>query len=158
MRQLTAVLAVATMLCLGLGLSGAAPARAMGSGSSADAPQNPDFAAAKEAIAADDYPRAIELLEKVTAAEPQNADAFNLLGYATRENGQFETAITHYQKALSIDPKHLGAHEYIGEAYLKLGRLDKAKEHLDRLDDLCLFGCKEYRTLKAAIAEYEARS
>ena len=37
-----------------------------------------------------------------------------------------------YEKALAIDPKHRGAHEYIGEAYLTLGNLPKAKEHLAR--------------------------
>jgi len=39
-----------------------------------------------------------------------------------------------YEKALALDPRHLGAHEYIGEAYLALDDLAKAKEHLARLD------------------------
>lgn len=160
MRKLLNLLAAAVLclgLGLGLGLTVSGPAMAMGS-SSSDKPMNPDFTAAKEAIEAQDYATAIERLEKVTAAEPENADAFNLLGYATRESGQAEQAIVHYQKALAIDPKHLGAHEYIGQAYLQLGQLDKAKDHLSQLDDLCFFGCKEYRSLEAAVAEYEAKS
>ena len=52
--------------------------------------------------------------------------------------------------ALGIDPKHLGANEYIGEAYLQLDRLPEAEQHLARLDSLCVFGCVEHRTLKAA--------
>lgn len=56
---------------------------------------------------------------------------------------------------LAIDPKHRGAHEYIGEAYLMLGNVAKAREHLARLDRLCTFSCSEYRDLKKAIETYE---
>ncbi len=62
-------------------------------------------------------------------------------------------ALAAYNKALALDPKHRGAHEYIGEAYLQLGRLDKAKVHLDALDKLCFLPCEEYTDLKKA---YEA--
>jgi lipoprotein NlpI len=61
----------------------------------------------------------------------------------------------HYNQALSLDPKHRGAHEYIGEAYLMVKNSAKAKEHLAQLDKLCLFSCQEYTDLKNAIAAYE---
>jgi hypothetical protein len=38
---------------------------------------------------------------------------------------------------LRIDPNHKGAHEYIGQAYLKAGQPDKAAEHLARLEQIC---------------------
>ena len=63
----------------------------------------------------------------------------------------------HYNEALRLDPKHLGAHEYLGEAYLQTGNVDKAKEQLRTLDKLCFFGCKEYTMLKTAVAAYEAK-
>ena len=31
-----------------------------------------------------------------------------------------DKAFVYYEKALSLDPRHKGAHEYIGELYLKL--------------------------------------
>ena len=68
-----------------------------------------------------------------------------------RKNGDPARSIPIYQKALSIDPKHRGAHEYIGEAYLALDNLPKAKEHLGRLDKLCFFPCSEYKDLKKAV-------
>ncbi len=63
----------------------------------------------------------------------------------------------HYNEALRIDPDHRGAHEYLGEAYLMVGNLAKAKEHLSVLDKLCFFPCDEYSDLKKAIADYERK-
>jgi hypothetical protein len=65
-------------------------------------------------------------------------------------------SLQYYNQALSLDPKHIGAHEYIGEAYLMLDRPAEAEQQLARLDSLCIFGCTEYRELKAAIASYKA--
>ena len=63
----------------------------------------------------------------------------------------------HYNEALRLDPRHRGAHEYLGEAYLMVGNLPKAKEHLSALDKLCFFPCSEFAELKKAVAEYEAK-
>jgi hypothetical protein len=64
--------------------------------------------------------------------------------------------LQYYNQALQIDPKHLGAHEYVGEAYLMLDQPQQAEQHLARLDQLCVFGCAEHRELKTAIANYKA--
>ena len=113
------------------------------------------MAAAVQAIDAQQYARAIPMLEDVVTRQPTNADAYNWLAYATRKNGDPARSIAIYQKALGLDPKHLGAHEYIGEAYLALDDLPKAKEHLARLNRLCLFSCEQYRDLKKAVEAYE---
>ena len=57
---------------------------------------------------------------------------------------------------LEIDPKHRGAHEYIGEAYLMVKNLARAEEHLAALDRICLLPCEEYTDLKAKVAAYKA--
>lgn len=119
-------------------------------------PVDPNFAQAKVAIEARNYAAALPLLQQVVARDPQNADAYNLMGYATRKSGDANGSLRYYTTALQIDPKHLGAHEYIGEAYLMLDRPQEAEQHLARLDSLCLFGCSEYRMLKTAIANYKA--
>jgi|RhiMetdeSRZDD1v2_1073273.scaffolds.fasta_scaffold234756_2 tetratricopeptide (TPR) repeat protein len=118
--------------------------------------EDPDYTAAVKAIKANSFATAIPLLEKVTSKDPKNADAYNWLAYAVRRNGDPAKSIPIYEKALALDPKHRGAHEYIGEAYLALDNLPKAKEHLARLDKLCLFPCSEYRDLKKAVEAYEA--
>ncbi len=118
-------------------------------------PEDPDYTAAVKAIKAEKFAAAIPLLEGVVKRDATNADAYNWLAYAVRKNGDPAASIPIYEKALAIDPKHRGAHEYIGEAYLMLGNLAKAREHLARLDSLCFFSCKEYRDLKRAVARFE---
>jgi tetratricopeptide (TPR) repeat protein len=140
----------------------AGPALAAGSGggsgdSTASAPAgDPDWTAAKEAIAAKDYDRAMPLLQQVVAKDPANADAYNYLGYTHGRAGKHDEAIGYYQKALALKADHRGANEYLGELYLKLGDLAKAKERLAVLDSACFFGCTEYDMLKQAVAAYEA--
>jgi tetratricopeptide (TPR) repeat protein len=117
--------------------------------------ETPELAAAVKAIDAHDYRTAIRLLEGVVAKDGKSADAYNWLAYATRQSGDAAKAIPIYQKALALDPKHRGAHEYIGEAYLVLGDLPRAKEHLARLDKLCFLPCSQYSDLKKAVQAYE---
>jgi tetratricopeptide (TPR) repeat protein len=153
----TLVLALAS---LAFGLASPVLAAGGGGGGSSEAtprkPVDPGFTQAKALIEAKRYPEAMPLLQQVVAKDPKNADAYNLMGYATRKSGDPNASLQYYNQALSIDPKHLGAHEYVGEAYLQLGRLPEAEQHLARLDSLCTFGCTEYRMLKAAIADYKA--
>ena len=117
---------------------------------------NADFDLGAEAIKAKSWDEAIKFLQSAARTEPANADVQNLLGYAYRNQKKFELAFRHYGEALRLDPKHRGAHEYIGEAYLQVNDLPKAREHLAALDRICFFGCEEYTDLKKAVAGYEA--
>ena len=150
---------------LGLGLCCAAgPALAAGG---SDAPssnwsaksEDPAVKTAKDAIAAGDYASAQLALKVALASDPGNADLHNLYAYSLRKgaNPDMQLVFKHYNEALRLDPKHRGAQEYIGEAYLMTGNLPKAKEHLAALDRICFFGCAEYDELKKAIAVYEAK-
>ena len=117
---------------------------------------DPNYATAVAAIQAKDYARAIPLLNQVVAKDPRNANAFNYLGYSHRELGQMDQALSFYEKALAIDPNHKGAHEYLGELYLQKGDVKNAEVQLAKLDDICTFGCEEYRDLKRKIAAFKA--
>jgi tetratricopeptide (TPR) repeat protein len=102
---------------------------------------------------------AVKTAKAALASDPGNADLHNLYAYSVRKgaNPDMDLVFKHYQEALRLDPKHRGAQEYIGEAYLMVDNLPKAKEHLAALDKLCFFGCSEYAELKKAIATYEAK-
>ena len=111
-----------------------------------------EFAKAKTAIAQKDWARAQAVLESYVRANPRSADGFNLLGYSLRNQKQYDASLVAYKQALTLDPKHQGAHEYIGIAYVQMGQLDKAKEHLASLEKICSTSCEEYQDLKKAIA------
>ncbi|MGA8399917.1 MAG: tetratricopeptide repeat protein [Stellaceae bacterium] len=86
--------------------------------------------AAQQKVDASDYRGAIPSPTAVVQKDPNNADALNLMGYSLRKTGQADLALQYYNKALSLNPKHLGTNEYLGELYVEKGQMDKAKEHL----------------------------
>ncbi len=123
------------------------------------APRDTALERARDAIAKKDWASAQSVLREAVAREPRNADYHNLYAYASRKapNPDMSLVFKHYNEALTLDPKHRGAHEYIGEAYLMVNNVAKAKEHLAQLDKLCLFSCSEFTDLKNAIAAYETK-
>jgi Flp pilus assembly protein TadD len=119
---------------------------------------DPDYAAGKAAFATWNCNAAIRSLSSAALRDTRNANIENYLGYAYRQSGQLQLALTHYQRALQLDPRHRGAHEYIGEAYLMANNLTKAEEHLAALQRICLIPCEEYEDLKKAVSDYRARA
>ncbi len=117
-----------------------------------------NFKKGKSAVQSEQYETAIQHLLKASYESPKNADVFNLLGFSYRKLGKFDQSFDYYNKALSINPKHRGANEYIGELYLQTNNLAGAEKHLKVLDKVCWFGCAEYDELKEAIAKYKAEN
>lgn len=155
--SLTRPLALAACAALLLAFAPAAARADMGRSSAPSTSRSARYDRAATLVKQRRYAEAVPLLKRVVRAQPRNADAYNLLGFATRKLGHPQDAISYYEKALRIDPGHRGAHEYLGEAYLELGQIDKAREHLAFLDQDCWMGCEELTDLKAAVARYEAR-
>jgi tetratricopeptide (TPR) repeat protein len=116
---------------------------------------DPDFKAGKKALAVEDWNAAIAAFELAALRDPLNADIQNYIGYAYRRLHQLGPAVGHYQQALTLNPRHRGAHEHLGEAYLALGEPAKAEQLLVALENLCLIPCEEYDDLKRAIAAYK---
>ena len=128
-------------------------AHVMGNGTEESPPsQNLDYQAGLEAIKSSDWKKAIANLNVALVAEPTNADLENWLGYAYRHEGRYNDALEHYRAALHLNPKHRGAHEYIGETYLLTGNKAKAREHLATIEKICGKKCDEYLDLQKAIA------
>jgi tetratricopeptide (TPR) repeat protein len=129
----------------------------MGSiGANADWAQiDADFAAGLTALAANDWNGAVTALTAAALRDTRNADVQNYLGYAYRRLRQIEQALEHYQLAVMLNPRQRSAHEHLGEAYLVLGELVKAEEHLTALERICLIPCEQYADLKKAIETYK---
>ncbi|MDI1237743.1 MAG: tetratricopeptide repeat protein [Polaromonas sp.] len=110
-----------------------------------------DFAAGKKAMDAKKWAEAASSFSKVVAQNPKNADAYNYLGYSNRWLGKYDEAFAAYNNALTLDPKHRGALEYSGIAYLKTGQKAQAEAQLARLQAICA-SCEETADLAKAIA------
>ncbi len=131
---------------------------AVGAPSDDDESADPDYAAGKKAIEARDWNAAITSLSSAALRDTRNADIQNYLGYAYRHTAQLDLAFRHYDRALQLNPRHRGAHEYAGEAQLLAGNLQKAEEHLAALRRICVIPCEEYADLEKAVAAYRART
>ena len=118
------------------------------------------MAIARQAIQAKDWQRSITELSLQAKEQPGNADTYNLLGYSLRKQAtpDLPKAFEYYRLALKTDPKHKGANEYIGEAYLMDKQPEKADEHLAMLKTICgNTTCVEYQDLAKSIAAYKAK-
>ena len=113
-----------------------------------------DYAAGKKALESKNWALAAASFKKVVADNPKNADAYNLLGYSSRWLGKYDDAFAAYDKALALDPKHKGALEYSGVAYLKVNQKANAEAQLAKLKAVCA-ACEETTDLAKAVAAYK---
>ena len=139
------------------------PAAAFAAGSSSststgNSDVDANYSMAKTAIAQFKYDEAKGYLQKVLAAKPDDADALNLMGFTERKLGDPGQSLEYYNKALALNPKHLGANEYLGELYLEMKDVKKAEERLAVLQQACGGTCEEYQELKEKIEKFKGSS
>ena len=119
------------------------------------AERDPDYAAGKKAIAGKSWTEAIARLRQAEKRDPDNPDLQNWLGYSHRNLKRYDEAVRYYKRAIELDPRHRGAHEYLGETYLLVGDAASAEKHLSALREICLLPCDELTDLEKAIASYK---
>ena len=140
----------AGLLTVALGTAGAAGAADVGPAAKTDA-----LSPARTLIQQKNWGAAIDELKRVN--DTGSADWNNLMGYSLRKGpaADYAAAEKFYDTALRIDPQHRGALEYSGELYLMQGDLVRAEQRLAALDRACRLPCREYGTLKAAVAAFK---
>ncbi|HEY1615363.1 MAG TPA: tetratricopeptide repeat protein [Rhizomicrobium sp.] len=155
-RKKTAILLLSAVLGTPL------PALAMGGYGGGMAPtmhtsmRRDEYSEALQLIRHEHFADAIPHLDRALADRPHNADILNYLGFTHRMVGDYPLSLSFYQRALSEDPDHKGAHEYLGELYLDMHDPVSAQAQLDALATLCPDGCDERDTLTKSIAAYAA--
>ena len=120
--------------------------------------QDEDYIAGRAARKAGNAAAAVRRFESTLRRFPDSADLHNELGFAHRKLRQMDKAFEHYKRALMIEPRHRGAHEYIGEAYLMVGDVANAEKHMAALRTICLLPCEELTDLEKAISEHRAQA
>ena len=94
------------------------------------------------------YVKALEKLQRAYKTDRNNPDILNYLGFTLRKTGKLKEAEKYYLAGLKIKPDHNGINEYLGELYVKTGRVELAKERLAILKNC---NCEEYGELKEVI-------
>ncbi len=115
-----------------------------------------DFKSAIKLIKKSKYDEAInelKLLVNVTSSDFTRADVFNEIGFAYRKNQDFDNASKYYDKALKLEPNHLGALEYQGEMYVDLGQKENALANLEKLRNLVGEKDSYYKELDSYISK-----
>jgi tetratricopeptide (TPR) repeat protein len=114
---------------------------------------NAELAKVTTLLNANNFKQALSDLKVIDSEFKNNADVNNLLGYSSRKLKQYKPAATYYEKALKINPNHLGALEYQGELFVLTNKVSAAKKNLVKLEKLCGLKCGEYLDLKKAIGK-----
>ena len=111
---------------------------------------NPTYAEAKTLVKSKKFDKAVVMLEELLkdSKNSSNPDILNDYAYSLRNLKQYDKAEKFYLAALKINPKHVGANEYLGELYLQTKRPEEAKK---RLEVLKTCNCEEYKELKEKI-------
>jgi tetratricopeptide (TPR) repeat protein len=115
---------------------------------------NPTYAEAKTLVKGKKFDKAVVMLEELLKdnKNANNPNVLNDYAFSLRNLKQFDKAEKFYLAALKIDPKHVGANEYLGELYLQTKRPEQAKKILEILKNC---NCEEYKELKEKVEKYK---
>lgn len=116
-----------------------------------------DYENGVSAARAGDWQMSIRYLERSVGRDPQDADALTMLAFGNTRLGRIGPAMRYYRAALIIDPAHRLANLRIGEAYLAVNDIVKARQHWKTLNALCPNGCAELNALDRALAAYRIK-
>lgn len=107
----------------------------------------------KAARAAGNLDGATDLLETAAAVDPRNRQAFILLAEVAEARGLPGKAIRLYREALLLEPNDVDALKGQGEAMVAKGAVERARQNLTRVRQLCKGACPQATALAATIAK-----
>ncbi len=75
-----------------------------------------------------DYTKALEHYNKAIQTNANHAPAYNIAGYAYRQNGQMDKAEQSFKKYIELIPKDPNPYDSYAELLMKMGRFDESIE------------------------------
>lgn len=112
------------------------------------------LAQGRSAEAAGNLDRATDLIETALAVDPRNRAAFLELASVAEKQDLPGKAIRLYREALAIQPNDIAALQGQGEALVRKGAMEAARENLTRIKSLCgKKPCPEAAQLTTVIAK-----
>jgi tetratricopeptide (TPR) repeat protein len=80
--------------------------------------------------------RAVDMIERAVAAEPENGAIVDSYGWALFKLGRFEEAVTQLERAVELQPYDPTLNWHLGDAYWRVGREREARFQWRRALDL----------------------
>lgn len=99
------------------------------------------------------FRRALDRAKEAAELDTGYVEAWNLIGFASRKLNDYPSSLAAYQRCLALNPNFAPAREYLGEAYVELGRPADAREQLVWL--VKLGKDDDAKALRAKIETYE---
>lgn len=96
------------------------------------------------------YENALDTLNAIR--DKNDAMVLTMIGYSERKSGNYDVGVDYYYKALAIDPENVNTREYLGEAYVEKGKINRARAELAKIEAVCGTTCEQYEDLAKAIA------
>jgi len=93
-----------------------------------------------------------EQLSAIMRLEPEGDIAFLARGEVALFEGNADAAVNFFQKAIQINPSAGVAHRWLGDAYLRLGKLNDARESY-RKALTCILNERDAEDVRRAIAQ-----
>jgi tetratricopeptide (TPR) repeat protein len=92
-------------------------------------PNDPELLRSKAILAMQEWhgEKAAELWRRVLAIDPNDARAYNYLGYNAAYMGRYEEALQYLNKYVFLTPKQANPHDSLGEILSYLGRYEEAE-------------------------------
>ena len=80
-----------------------------------------------------EHTRAMEIMERIAAMNPDNAAALNFLGYTWADEGvHLDKALEYLQRAARLRPDSAAVRDSLGWAFYRLGRMEEAVAELEK--------------------------
>ena len=111
---------------------------------------------ARQALVKKNYNDAKLLCQQAMVADPKDSAGFACLGRALAKTKQGKKADKYYDLALARAPDDANALIWAGLRDLSIGRPDKARKKLERLEKSCR-GCQATENLRAAYSSYKEK-
>jgi predicted Zn-dependent protease len=89
-----------------------------------------------------------------TASDQADPRVQTMIGFTLRKLGHVKEAMPYYLRAVAARPNATTTRQYLGEAYLQIGDVSRAREQLAEIGRLCGTVCEDYTLLSAEIARH----
>ena len=90
-----------------------------------------------------------------TAENQDDPRIQTMIGFTLRKLGQVDEAMGYYQRVLAAYPDRTTTRQYLGEAFLQIGDVGRAREQLAEIGRRCGVSCEDYQLLADEIARFE---